>query len=227
MNNSILSLEYIETLVKHTEEYVQKGQELLNSLNLIDDDKYECVIHYEDAEQSLPCFVDHTVCKHCYDQINICPMCRAPIGKPEPQPQPNLNDWYHRTLSLYDGLQLIEIGAQFNDPTVYTYNESLQLINEFIEDLPRRHHLAQPHILRHQMKMINIILKRHNFYILDELDRSRRIYKYQGTCYESYLDAYDHITTNINEKRMLKTQLSKLAMKIRHCLARVDVPVVL
>ena len=41
-------------------------------------DTKECCVCYEATEHLTPC--NHPVCESCYPRLNICPMCRAPLG---------------------------------------------------------------------------------------------------------------------------------------------------
>ena len=39
----------------------------------------ECCVCYEATEHLTPC--NHLICESCFQRLNICPMCRAPLGR--------------------------------------------------------------------------------------------------------------------------------------------------
>ena len=40
-----------------------------------------CCVYYESTEHLTPC--NHLVCKSCFLRLNICPVCRPPLGSVE------------------------------------------------------------------------------------------------------------------------------------------------
>ena len=209
----------LDAFIQSTEKVIREGQQFLAGV------KKECPICFDDSFDAtfvtLECSPHHVVCMTCYSKIDRCVMCRVPFQRP-------IYNFRHGDRSIFNN-EIIQIhvdnvpsmGAQWN------LQDILELINYWLGELPRRVEDLDPRRLITMMKVLNTILGRHNFYIEDIHKGTEHVVRYSCSVLEGSVYTYNHITTDVKERRILKNAMSRLVAKMRSFMYAMNIQVVM
>jgi hypothetical protein len=76
--------------------------------------------------------------------------------------------------------------------------------------------------LKDSMKQINLLLCRHHFFILNQIDEYFHFVKISSRSHENMHTLFNHITDVKEEKQMLKKHLTRLVYKVGGCVSDIN-----
>ncbi len=206
----------LDAFIKSTKEYIKDGDAFL-----FDFSDNDCPICFDNIGTErcifLECSPKHFCCESCYSKIDRCMLCRVPIHRQYTGRVYKRCIFTQQIININDAL-VDEINSQ------WIFVDVLKLITDLNDYVIKAHQYNDYTLIRLVMKMVNRVLRRHNFYI-EDIDLNVLTMRYRCSNFESSVHAYSHITTDANERRKLKQAMERLVDKVKDIIYTIHISI--